>query len=145
MKPLLFFVLFLLCGALADAQSRVLPGQWVGKLTQDEGGYRSTYDFEIYLIERNGRYYGRTYVWTEGVYGEMRFTGRLHGDILHLEESEVIYSRKPASLSWCLKTLQLRLSQSRTGWLLEGPWQGESGFGPCIPGYVVLSRVAPRA
>jgi hypothetical protein len=127
-------------------QSSDWSGQWVGQLTQQEGGYRSVYDFEVYLVKLAGNTYrGRTYVWTDGVYGEMSFTGQLYGEVLHLQEIEVVYSRKPADLSWCLKSLQLRLVRRQGQWYLEGPWQGASGYGPCIPGFVVVKRQAPQA
>ncbi|MCB0635142.1 MAG: hypothetical protein KDC54_00915 [Lewinella sp.] len=126
-------------------QPATLNGQWAGQLTQDEGGYRSVYDFEVYLIKVAGNtYQGRTYVWTDGVYGEMSFTGQLYGDVLHLQETEVVYSRKPTDLSWCLKALQLRLVKRRNDWYLEGPWQGISGYGPCVPGHIVLKRIVPQ-
>lgn len=140
---LLVFFLFLTLGLAG--QTIPLSGMWQGNLTQNEGGYRSDYDFEVYFKAGTNELSGRTYVRTPGIYGEMSFTGQRFGAVYHLKELELVYSRKPGELAWCYKTMQLRLVKRGNDWYLEGPWQGVSEFGACIPGWIVLKRVVPQA
>jgi hypothetical protein len=85
-------------------------GKWLGKLTQEQGGYRQEYDFELYLVANKDNYTGRTYVYAPNVLGVLSFTGQLRGAVLYLKEQELLISRKPSDLSWCFKTMQ-------PGWL----------------------------
>ncbi len=141
--------LFLLCSIVLltsslQGQSPNLKGMWVGTLTQNEGGYRNQYSFEIYVKEDGAVVTGRTYVSTAGIYGELSFTGQRIAGVLHLRELELVYSRKPTDLAWCFKTMQLEPVRRNGVWYLEGPWQGTSDFGTCIPGWIVLKRPIPR-
>ena len=119
-------------------------GQWLGKLTQEQGGYRQEYDFELYLIAHNDRYSGRTYVYAPEVLGVLSFSGQQRGTVLYLKEEELLISRKPSDLSWCFKTMQLRMVKRTGDWYLEGPWQGTSDYGVCIPGWLSLKYVPPQ-
>ncbi|WP_367390071.1 hypothetical protein [Lewinella sp. LCG006] len=119
-------------------------GQWLGKLTQEQGGYRQEYDFELYLTAKNDRYAGRTYVYAPNVLGVLSFTGQQRGAVLYLKEEELLISRKPSDLSWCFKTMQLRQVKRGDDWYLEGPWQGTSEYGICIPGWLSLKYIPPK-
>ena len=143
-RPYLLLLAFLWCG-LSFGQAPNLKGMWTGRLTQNEGGYRTDYAFEVYFQQSGPLLKGRTYVSTSGIYGEMTFTGQKLGSVLHLQEHELTYSRKPVDLAWCFKSIQLQMVQRGNEWYLEGPWQGKSEFGTCIPGWIVLKRVVPRA
>jgi hypothetical protein len=129
------------------AQSSDAPrsGKWLGKLTQEQGGYRQEYDFEIYLIEVNDNSYtGRTYVYAPNVLGILSFKAQEQGAVLYLKEEELLESRKPSDLSWCFKTMQLRKVKRGGDWFLEGPWQGVSDYGICIPGWLSLKYIPPQ-
>ena len=119
-------------------------GQWLGKLTQEQGGYREDYDFELYLVITNGKITGRTYVYAPNVLGVLSFSGQQRGAVLYLKEEELLVSRKPSDLSWCFKTMQLRAVKREGDWYLEGPWQGTSDYGVCIPGWLSLKFIPPQ-
>lgn len=130
-----------------DAQPSDAPrgGQWLGKLTQEQGGYRQEYDFEIYLIAVNDNSYtGRTYVYAPNVLGILSFNAQQQGAVLYLKEEGLLESRKPSDLSWCFKTMQLRRVKREGEWYLEGAWQGVSDYGICIPGWLSLKYIPPQ-
>ena len=129
---------------LAQALDAPRNGQWLGKLTQEQGGYRQEYDFELYLIADKDHYTGRSYVYAPSVLGVLSFTGQQRGAVLYLKEEEILISRKPSDLSWCFKTMQLRQVKRGGDWYLEGPWQGTSDYGICIPGWLSLKYIPPQ-
>lgn len=123
-----------------------LPGRWTGKLSQEDGGFSDEYEFEVYIqsSEITTAYAGRTYVEVPDVLGVMSFSAKQRGKVLYLEEQELLYSRKPPDMSWCFKSMQLRLIKRRGEWYLEGPWQGQSKYGSCLPGWVSLKKEIPK-
>lgn len=123
-----------------------VKGQWIGKLSQEQGGYLEEYTFEIFFqTDQDGLLAGKTYVRAPNVLGVFSFTGKKRGQVLYLSEKELRHSRKPQDLSWCFKTMQLRLVQRNQQWFLEGPWQGNSDYGVCIPGWLSLRWIPPQA
>ena len=149
--PLLFRVVLILslCSSFSTYTYSQAPttvqGQWIGKLTQDQGGYRSNYTFEIYFqTDDNGQLAGKSYVYAPNVVGIFTFTGTKRGQIYYLEEQDLRFSRKPEDLSWCFKTMQLRLVRKDKQWHLEGAWQGTSDYGVCIPGWISVRWIPPR-
>lgn len=123
-----------------------IQGQWVGTLTQEQGGYRDEYRFEIYFqTDADGLLAGKTYVTAPNVLGVFSFSGKKRGKVYYIAETDLRYSRKPEDLSWCYKTMQLRVVQREGAWYLEGPWQGTSSYGVCIPGWLSLRWIPPKA
>lgn len=121
-----------------------LNGRWYGTLTQVDGGFSDKYDFEIYIRSEGGNFKGRTYVEVPSVLGVMSFTAKLRAKTFYLEETELLYSRKPEDMSWCFKRMQLRIVKRDGQWYLEGPWQGSSDYGNCQPGWVSLVKEVPK-
>jgi hypothetical protein len=146
-RVVLTLCLFLLQNTISFTQ--VLPsveGQWRGILTQEQGGYLGEYEFEIFFqTDDDGQLAGKTYVRAPNVVGVLTFTGRKRGAVYYISEKELRHSEKPTDLSWCFKTMQLRLVKKEGDWYLEGPWQGTSEYGKCIPGWLSLQYVPPRA
>lgn len=128
------------------AQLAIFTGQWTGKLTQNAGGYRTDYYFELNL-QLNGREVsGRSFVSVDGIYAEMELIGFIaEGDVLHFEEQRLIRAKKPKELEWCYKSGQLKLVRRSDAIYLEGPWQGVAANGPCVPGWIVLKKQLPKA
>lgn len=143
-KQLLLFIL-LVCSSAVLAQDELL-GQWTGIITQDEGGYRSEYGFELYLKkEGKNLITGRSYVYVENIYAEMALSGFFVGsEMFHFTESRVVRSRDLPALEWCLKGGELKLERTGKGWMLTGRWQGTTPGGNCIPGEIMLKKVVPR-
>ena len=146
-----FPILFLLLAASTrlPAQPAELEGTWEGILTQNSGGYASEYHFGLILTIKKGYVDGRSFVFLETgeVSNEMELMGLWKtGDVLYFRENRILKSNKPEFLEWCYKSGELRLVREIDGkWRLEGPWWGESASGVCIPGFVRLTKVVPRA
>ncbi|MCI5082476.1 MAG: hypothetical protein MRY78_12325 [Saprospiraceae bacterium] len=144
---LLLLLSFLILPILAFAQKPDVDGLWRGKITQNEGGFRSDYQFEIYLIQKGKKLTGRSYVYFEKAYAQMELVGRVVGknDIV-IQELKIVDFTELDGLEWCIKTFKLELIKTWSGYMqLEGDWAGATSFGPCIPGKVILKKVKPQA
>ncbi|HOY16659.1 MAG TPA: hypothetical protein PLC89_05185 [Haliscomenobacter sp.] len=144
MKNLLLFAFLLLTSWLA-AQNNELSGKWVGVLTQQEGGFRQKYYCELVIQQKGNKITGTTYVSVEKVHAEMAFTGEVNGSVITFKENRIIQYSKLDDMAWCLKWGNLSLRKKGTTWFLEGMWDGQSIYGPCIPGKVFLQKEVPRA
>jgi|AATN01.1.fsa_nt_gi hypothetical protein len=149
-----FFTTLLIIAALAawaspvgaQHQTALYSGQWVGRLTQKSGGYRTDYYFEINLQISGNQVTGRSYVSVDNIYAEMELVGFIaEGDVLHFQEERLVRAQKPKELEWCYKSGQLKLVRRSDAIYLEGPWQGVADSGPCIPGWIVLKKQVPKA
>ncbi len=123
-----------------------LSGTWEGTITQDEGGYRTDYQIEVYLLQKNNKISGRSIVSVDDIFAEMKISGDVHSGIfLQMHDTEIVEFSKIAGMEWCLKQYQLIFKQSGEIQRLEGFWQGAVSFGSCVPGKVFLKRKVPRA
>lgn len=136
---------YLWAPAQNDAQ-QAFTGKWKGVITQNDGGYRSLYDFEIYFQADGRNLKGRSYVKVDEIFAEMDLTGFILDDhTIHFTEVNLVQSKKVDNLEWCFKSGKLKLVKEFGQIKLVGPWEGFSAFGPCIPGRIVLVREVPRA
>lgn len=136
------------------AHAQLLPGQyddingtWEGLLRQNEGGFAELFVIGMRLEARGGTLSGTVYVALDDIEAEMTVEGhkRANGSWL-LQEKQVIHSRKPDYLEWCIKGFELTVSYDQNGdVVLRGPWWGRTKFGPCVPGSVELRRKRERA
>lgn len=127
------------------AQEEIL-GAWEGVITQDDGGYRSEYHFEMYIKKEGKLYTGRTYVETDQIFAEMALSGFvIDKTTFHFNETRIIRSRDMPQLEWCIKGGSLKLKRTYKGWELRGRWQGATDTGSCIPGEIILTKVVPKA
>ena len=133
----------------SDLRSRLQPpvkpletdlnGLWVGELLQNEGGIADKFEFSMQLYQNGIFMKGTAHVRFGEIWAEMRLSGfQLQNGSWKLTEIEILRSQKPDDLSWCMKKYELRVSYTNDGISLHGPWWGNSGFGPCIPGSVRL-------
>jgi hypothetical protein len=123
-----------------------ITGRWIGTITQNEGGYKSEYSFEMYLRKEDGKIVGRSYVSTDKIFAEMELEGELLNDsYFRWEESKIVESDELQGMEWCLKRGQLLLKKKKDVWRMEGFWQGSTTFSDCIPGKVYLRKTIPRA
>ena len=138
-------VLFLFVCTFCLAQEDV-SGSWTGKITQNDGGYRKNYKFELYLIQNGSQLSGRSYVYFDDIYAEMSLKGYINAaNELWFSELEIVDFRELRGMEWCIKNGKLQLKKIGNHWKLEGFWKGNTSFGECIPGEVFLERVVPRA
>jgi hypothetical protein len=145
MKQLLTLGLLMLSLCLFGQEN--VSGKWSGTITQNEGGYRSSYEFEMFIQQDGNKISGRTFVYVDDIHAEMKFSGEIHSGIyVRFQESEMVDFKKFEGMEWCIKKGQLILKKSGGGpWELEGFWQGNTTFSNCIPGKVHLTQVTPRA
>ncbi len=137
---LLLFLPILLAGQIN------LSGTWKGIITQDGGGYRSTYDFEMIIKQDGNKITGRSLVKVDDIHATMELEGEFSGGVIfRFQETAIIDSKKFEGLEWCVKRGQLLFKQNKEGWKLEGFWQGVTEFNACIPGKISLKKVNPRA
>lgn len=137
---LVFFFPLLLSGQIN------LSGTWKGIITQDEGGYRSTYDFELIIKQDGNKITGRSFVKIDDIYASMELEGEFSGGVIfRFQETAIVDSKKFDGLEWCVKRGQLLFKQDKEGWKLEGFWQGVTEFSTCIPGKIFLKKANPRA
>ncbi|MGB3545797.1 MAG: hypothetical protein WBA17_02420 [Saprospiraceae bacterium] len=142
---LLCFFLFL---SPLTAQPEVLSGTWRGTLTQDDGGFAPSFDFGLELEVKTSYIDGYSFVSVGDIGGEMDLIAYWNEatQSIDVREEKIRKSVKPTSLEWCYKTMRLRLTYTGGGkFMLEGPWEGVSAAGVCIPGYVRLYKSVPRA
>lgn len=123
-----------------------VSGLWKGSITQNQGGYRPNYDFEIYLNQKGNKISGRSYVFVDKIYAVVELSGEFTGaNTIRVRESRIVDSKKTDGLEWCIKTYDLTFSKAGGVVKLSGPWTGQTPSGPCIPGTVVLTRKFARA
>ena len=144
MKTLLS-ALILCLPILLTAQNNV-SGTWKGIITQDEGGYRSTYDMELVLKQDGNKVTGRSTVRVDDIFAVMVLEGEITGGgYFRFQESQIVDSKRAENLEWCIKRGQLLLKAEKDEWKLEGFWQGSTSFSQCIPGKIFLKKTVPRA
>lgn len=116
-----------------------LNGIWVGELLQNPGGIAEKFEFSMHL-KHNGIFMkGTSFVRHGEVWVEMELSGyqQTNGS-WKLTETKILRGKKPEDLAWCMKLMELRVSYTKEGLMLHGPWWGSSAFGPCVPGSVRL-------
>ena len=145
MHPYLLFLLLFVClSCCLAAQDRPFDGYWTGYLTQDKGGFRPKYYFELNLGQRGNVVTGTSYSSVEKIYVEMQVKGSANGDELVVNEEKILRYTRLEDMAWCFKRCELKLSKKSGVWRLEGTWSGNSPFGPCIPGKVFLVKTVPK-
>lgn len=142
---ILFLLIFGLWCAGLSAQKLNLSGLWKGIITQNEGGYKPKYEFEIFLHQKGNQLHGRSYVYVDNIYAIVELQGEIHGNEVILQETRIVDSRKIPGLEWCVKAYKLTYSAPNRTPTLSGSWTGHTQGIPCVPGSVVLSRKAARA
>jgi hypothetical protein len=140
------FAFFINVTAQKKKEKSNISGQWEGVVTQDEGGYKSEYTFELYLTQSGNKITGRSYVFIDEIFAVMELKGTIKsGKLLFLEETKVLDHRKYEDMEWCIKKMQLVFSYENDELKLDGYWQGKSPEGDCIPGKIYLKKEVPRA
>jgi hypothetical protein len=150
MKYFLFPAFIILSTIISHAQTPEadsLAGSWRGVITQNEGGYASEYQFELFLIKEGNKITGRSYVKLEEIYATMELKGELIGPTtLSFQEVKIVDETSREGMEWCFKQGFLIFKNENGLYKLEGPWSGKTKQeSPCIPGDIVLERVSPRA
>lgn len=125
--------------------SQNIQGKWIGKVTQNPGGYSELYDLELDLSQRKN-IWGESYAF-EGDSVRIRFglSGYIAKDSIRLNESLGWIREDKVPFSWvaCVKQFVLAYRKEDNFEYLEGRWTGvgtDDLTKPCFPGKVILSR-----
>lgn len=143
-RVFLFLLLSIILTFPALAQQKPFDGYWTGYLTQEKGGFRPKYYFELRLEQQGNKVTGVSYASVDKIYVEMALEGEIQGDVLKFKETKMVRYTRLEEMAWCFKWGNLRLNRKNSAWRLEGGWEGNSSFGPCIPGKVFLVKTVPK-
>ncbi len=123
-----------------------IEGQWLGVITQEDGGYATSYEFELFLSRTGNKLGGRSYSRVDDLYTILDLKGEIKsGMLIYLEETKIVDVHLHDGLHACYKSAQLRVSYENGKLKLEGFWRGNTESGACIPGKVILYKEKPRA
>jgi len=140
------FILFLFSTFLLSAQISTLSGQWKGKIYQINGSVKTEYNIVIYLHHLPDKIEGRSYIYADEINAEIKIAGTFtKGSVLKLRDIEIIDSEQGRDMSWCMKSVVLKLYSSTQGWELKGSWTGKNEYSQCNPGTLILKKVINRA
>jgi hypothetical protein len=134
-----------ICLTYGFSFSQDISGKWIGKITQQPGGYSQLYDLELDLQQRKN-IWGDSYAFEgDSVHVRIGLSGYIDGDSIRLNESInwIREDRVPWSWTACIKKFVLVYRKDSHFEYLEGFWSGVSKDDmrdPCSPGRVILSR-----
>ena len=117
-----------------------LNGIWTGELRQNPGGIAEKFEFSMQLQHHGIFLKGTSFVRYGDIYVELELSGYRQPDgSWKLSETKILRGDKPERLVWCIKHYELRVSYTKDGLVLIGPWWGNTTLGdPCVPGSVTL-------
>ncbi len=142
MKWLLFSLLSFF---FQNLSAQNLSGKWLGKITQQPGGYSQIYDLQLDLNQKKN-IQGISYAYEgDSVRIRIGLYGNIDKDSIRLNESLGWIREDKVPWQWvaCIKEFTLGYHKDNNFEYLEGTWSGYSKEDPgeiCIPGKVILSR-----
>lgn len=125
--------------------SQNIQGKWLGKITQQPGGYSQLYDLEFDLSQRKN-IWGESFAYEgDSVRIRIGLSGYFDKDSLRLNESLGWIREDKVPFTWiaCVKQFHLVYRKEGDFEYLEGRWTGfskDDSRSPCYPGKVILSR-----
>jgi hypothetical protein len=140
-----WLIIVICCLSSLSSYSQTIQGKWVGKITQQPGGYSQLYDLELDLNQRKN-IWGDSYAYEgDSVRIRIGLSGFIDKDSIRLSESEGWIREDKVPFSWiaCVKKFVLAHQVEGNFEYLEGRWSGVSKEDPsesCVPGKVILSR-----
>jgi len=143
MRLLSFYILVFI--SIQSSFGQNIQGKWVGKITQQPGGYSQLYDLELDLSQRKN-IWGESYSFEgDSVQIRIGLSGYFEKDSIRLNESVGWIREDKVPYNWiaCVKQFVLAFRREGSFEYLEGRWTGVSKVNPdslCFPGKVILSR-----
>lgn len=140
-----WLILFLFCPGIPHLFAQNIQGRWIGKLTQQPGGYSQLYDLELNLSQRK-TIWGDSFAYEgDSVSVRIGLSGRIDRDSIILRESLGWIREDKVPWTWvaCIKNFILAYHKDNDFEYLEGRWTGVSkddATDPCKPGKVILAR-----
>lgn len=140
-----WLLIAIICVNFHSAYTQNIQGKWIGKITQQPGGFSQLYDLELDLTQRRN-IWGDSYAFEgDSVKIRIGLSGTIDTDSIRLNESVGWVREDKVPFTWiaCVKRFVLAYKQEGGFEYLEGRWTGVSKddpSDPCIPGKVILSR-----
>lgn len=140
-----WLVLFLFYLGVPHSFAQNIQGRWIGKLTQQPGGYSQLYDLELNLSQRK-TIWGDSFAYEgDSVRVRIGLSGYIDRDSIILRESPGWIREDIVPWTWvaCIKNFILAYRKDNDFEYLEGRWTGvskEDQSDPCKPGKVILAR-----
>lgn len=141
--------IIILLMAVSSATAQNIGGKWYGRLTQEPGGYRKIYDFELDLVQddniKKDSITGTSYAYIPyQIEAKIGLNGHIDGDTVRLMESGYLIQEEMAPTGWsiCIKNLHLSYFKQDNKEFLRGRWTGQTTEGgtTCKPGLIILAR-----
>ena len=146
LRILVFLIALLSCGNLLAQNSKDWEGEWLGYLTQGNGGLKNKYSVRLELRSKDNGISGFCYVQENNLTSTMEITGYWKSKTkFQLKDVRLINHKEPDNINWCFKTYELEIKKQKKEFIIEGIWTGKTKEEKCIPGKVVLNRSKPRA
>lgn len=122
-----------------------LNGIWEGAFTQ-KGGYKDEYKTVIKIIQKGKKISGTTVSYVDNLHATLRFEGEIKDNkfVVFAEKEFIETGNLGDEKAWCKKSIAVQIKHIKGTIVLEGLWGGKSSFGDCIPGTVVLKKMADR-
>lgn len=123
-------------------------GMWRGIITQESGATTRYFDMSMVVSRRmdeDSLYDVSSHVEDGDYHAYMEGSGFIGDDgKLYIAEHAIIRSDSIPGMEWCLKRLWVKPSLEDRTLHLRGWWEGDTGFGPCEPGYIDLVQAIIR-
>ena len=122
-----------------------LNGIWEGAFTQ-KGGYKDEYKTIIKIVQKGKKISGTTISYVDNLHATLRFEGEIKDNkfVVFAEKEFIETGNLGDEKAWCKKSIAVQIKHIKGTIVLEGLWGGKSSFGDCIPGTVVLKKMADR-
>jgi len=131
---------------LVHCQNNNLTGVWEGTLTQEKGGYKSSYPITISLNDDGKEIKGTFSTVTNELSAKIEINGSwINKKHLQLQDGKVIHHKEPKGVEWCTKIYKLQWAKLGDTSTLIGTWSGTINGDSCIPGKLTVKRQKTRA
>ncbi|MBP7184427.1 MAG: hypothetical protein KBA06_02885 [Saprospiraceae bacterium] len=127
--------------------SSALDGKWTGTITQNKGGYKTSYVMELYIVQKGNKITGKSYVKSDDIYAYFEIQGSTTNDykLITFHDTKILKEKHFDNMEWCFKNAVLKLVIQKGVHHLEGDWSGKTKTTDCVPGKIYLQRARQRA
>ena len=124
-----------------------IEGNWEGTITREENGKTTEFKIKIVLEQKKGKKItGYSTVYYDKFHAKMSLKGEvIKGDIVKYDEIALVDKDDINDAEWCIKQVALHIHKEKGQLIMDGLWQGKTSFSTCVPGRIMLKKVAPRA
>ncbi|HMG14329.1 MAG TPA: hypothetical protein VK590_02710 [Saprospiraceae bacterium] len=148
LKLIIFNILFALfiSSNLSGQEINNGDGEWVGYMSQENGGLKSRYNIRLELKTKGSNIEGYCFVQENNLNSKMEITGYWKSKSrFQIMDLNLMNHKEPDNIDWCYKIYELELKKLKGEYIIEGNWSGKTKEEKCIPGKVYLYRPKPKA